>query len=170
MADKDGSLRIGDRLIEVNGIDISHLEHSAIVSLFKSVTTSVKIVVARKTERDQLAQQKLAQKVESYDNLREKYQTLEAQIEEINKLKEIITQKETEISDLKRQVKSKIILEENEHTALEAEYTYTRGYLDQLLTVLERDAPQILERLPQEFDPIPEISESDEPINDEEWC
>ena len=126
--------------------------------------------MARKTDRDQLAQQKLSQIGISYENLKEKYQTLETQIEEMNKLKELIIERETEISDLKRQANSRLILEESEHTALEAEYTYTRGYLDQILTVLERDAPHIIARLPQEFDPIPETSEGDDAINDEEWC
>ncbi|KAI6647227.1 Multiple PDZ domain protein-like [Oopsacas minuta] len=168
VADKDGSLRIGDRLIEVNGIDISHTEHSAIVKLFKSLTTSVKIVVARKTERDQLAQQKLTQKIASYENLKERYVTLEVKIEEIEKLQSQFSEKESEISELKRQLQSKLILDENERSALETEYAYTRGYLDHVITILETEAPHILQKLPQEFDPIP--GSSDEPTNDEEWC
>ena len=129
------------------------------------MNTSVRIVIARRTERDQLAQQKLTQRNESYDNLKQKYQTLESQTEELNKLKLLIPEMETEIFELKRQIKSKQILEQSEFTALEAEYTYTRGYLDQLLTVLERDAPHLI--LPQELD---QMQECDEATKDEEWC
>eukprot|EP00800_Vazella_pourtalesii_P009687 TRINITY_DN2438_c0_g1_i3.p1 TRINITY_DN2438_c0_g1~~TRINITY_DN2438_c0_g1_i3.p1 ORF type:complete len:351 (+),score=99.53 TRINITY_DN2438_c0_g1_i3:152-1204(+) len=171
IAERNGNLRIGDRLIEVNGIDISQREHSNVVSLLKSVTTStsVKIVVARRTERDQLAQQKLAQKIVSYENLKEKYTSLEKKVEQINELKSKISEKEIEISELKTQTESKT-QDGNEKIALETEYIYTRGYLDHVLTLLETEAPEILRKLPQEFDQIPTLSEANDPLNDEEWC
>lgn len=155
----------------MNGIDISQREHSNVVSLLKSVTTStsVKIVVARRTERDQLAQQKLAQKIVSYENLKEKYTSLEKKVEQINELKSKISEKEIEISELKTQTESKT-QDGNEKIALETEYIYTRGYLDHVLTLLETEAPEILRKLPQEFDQIPTLSEANDPLNDEEWC
>ena len=148
----------------MNGIDISQSEHSTIVSLFKSLTTSVKIVVARKTERDKLALQKYEQKLASYEDLREKYQKLEERIEEINQLKSDLALKENEITQLK-EVK-RVSPDASDQTVLEAEYT--RNYLDQLLAILEREAPHILQRMPPDI--MPAISECTEPINDEEWC
>ena len=164
-------MRIGDRLIEVNGIDISQKEHSNVVSLLKSVTTStsVKFVIARRTERDQLAQQKLAQKILSYDNLKEKYDSLEKKLEQINELKTVISGKEMEISELKTQLETNT-QDSSEKIALETEYIYTRGYLDHLLTLLETEAPEILRKLPQEFDQIPTASDANDPMIDEEWC
>lgn len=155
----------------MNGIDISQREHLNVVSLLKSVTTStsVKIVVARRTERDQLAQQKLAQKIVSYENLKEKYTSLEKKVEQINELKSKISEKEIEISELKTQTESKT-QDGNEKITLETEYIYTRGYLDHVLTLLETEAPEILRKLPQEFDQIPTLSEANDPLNDEEWC
>ena len=155
----------------MNGIDISQREHSNVVRLLKSVTTStsVNIVVARRTERDQLAQQNLAQKIVSYDNLKEKYVTLEKKIEEINELKSVISEKEVEISELKTQLESRT-QERNEKIALETEYIYTRGYLDHLLTLLETEAPDIMRKLPQEFDQITTVTEANDTLNDEEWC
>ena len=155
----------------MNGIDISQREHSNVVRLLKSVTTntSVNIVVARRTERDQLAQQKLGQKIVSYDDLKEKYVTLEKKIEEINELKSVISEKEIEISELKTQLESRT-QERNEKIALETEYIYTRGYLDHLLTLLETEAPDIMRKLPQEFDQITTVTEANDTLNDEEWC
>lgn len=150
-----------------------------IVSLFKKLKSKVNLVIARDS-RYESNNETVAIVTKDYENLKQKYEKLEKDLEELTLLRENLQSKELEIENLNTELNRVQHLERStekpenfghDTESLQLELNSNREYLEYILQHLEQYAPELMQRISNEYNSTTQDDTNySDSLNDEEWC